>query len=55
MLDKNNTVLKIFDNQSVAAKFLQENHYSNVADYTKLSYKIGQVCKGVHKTCCGFK
>ena len=55
MLDKNNAVLKIFDNQSVAAKFLQENHYSNVADYTKLSYKIGQVCKGIHKTCCGFK
>ena len=55
MLDKNDTLLKIFDNQSEAARFLQENHYSNVTDYTKLSYSIGQVCKGIRKTCCGFK
>ena len=55
MLDKNDTLLKIFDNQSEAARFLQENRYSNVTDYTKLSYSIGQVCKGIRKTCCGFK
>ena len=55
MLDKNNNVLQIFESQSEAAKFLQENNYSNIADYTKLSYKIGEVCRGKRQTCCGYK
>lgn len=55
MLDKNNNILRIFNNQSEAAKFLQQNDYSKIKDYTKLSWKIGEVCKGIKKTCCGFK
>lgn len=55
MLNENDVLIKIFDNQSQAAKFLQKNNYSNIQDYRKLSYKIGQVCKGIRQTCCGFK
>lgn len=56
MLDKNTQeVLLSFLTQKDAARYVMEKKYSNIADLSGVSAKIGLVCRGKRKTFAGFK
>ena len=56
MLDiKTEEVIRIFDSQISAARYLIEERYSNTQSAASLSSKISLVVRGKRKTCCGFK
>ena len=55
MLDKKSReVLKTFETQKEAARYLQENSFSNTQDTSALAQKISLVIKGTRKSCSGF-
>ena len=56
MIDiKTEEVLKTFNSQIEAARYLIENKYSNIRSPSSLSSQISLVVRGKRATCCGFK
>lgn len=55
MKDLNNNIIKIFDTQSEAAKWIQENNKTINHNSQKVSYAIGRVANGKRNTAYGYK
>lgn len=56
MYDKTtNQLLKVFDSQIEAGRWLQQNNYTTEKRAESISARIGQVCSGQRKTAYGYK